>query len=93
MPNTYRVILTKVTGPGAPRPPWAGRPGPPPSPAEHAAYQQQVEEIKKQQRLWIPEAYTKPDTTPLHVSVPLKEKLNIELSSASAAGASGQSGT
>jgi hypothetical protein len=86
LPGKYRVLLTKVTGPKPGRPAWIGRRNPPPSESEKAAYLRQVADTKKQQREWVPKAYTNTTTTPLRFTVPVPGKLRLELNSAAAAG-------
>jgi hypothetical protein len=78
MPNRYRVVLTKVTGPAGERPPWVGR-STPPNQGEVAAYARRQEEARRQQKQWVPTAYTSKETTPLPVVVPVTGKLVWEL--------------
>jgi hypothetical protein len=85
MPNTYRVLISKVTGPPQRRPPWAGR-AEAPTEAEKAAYLRELAAIDKAQKDAVPPDYTRANTTPLRVTVPLKGELRIEMASPTGGG-------
>ena len=84
LPGNYRVHLTKITGPKPERPAWVGR-REPPSESEKAAYRRQVADVKQKQREWVPKIYTNTATTPLRFTVPVPDKLRLELSSTAVA--------
>jgi hypothetical protein len=73
----YRVTVTKVTGPQPGRPPWLGKGEP--TDADRANWKREVVSLRAQQREWVPEVYTRKDTTPLRLTVPVKGKLRLEL--------------
>ncbi len=81
-PGNYKLAISKVTGrKGEGPPPWAGRIGQPPTPAERIAWEQKLAEDRKQEHEAVPEPYRTTATTPLMFTVPLDTKLVIELTS------------
>jgi hypothetical protein len=79
----YQVTLSKITGrPPDKMPPWVGRDAKPATPAERAAWEQEQKRARQEEREWVPQPYRTTATSPLRFTVPLKEDLVIELSSA-----------
>ncbi len=81
----YQVTLSKITG-SVPdiMPPWVGPGAPDPTPAMVAAWKQNREEARKDEREWVPTKYRFTTTTPLRSTVPVEEDVRLELISTEA---------
>jgi hypothetical protein len=87
MPGSYRVLLSKVTGRAVEtRPPWIGRRDAPPTTAEIANWNRETAAKRSQERETVPAIYTKSESTPLKVVVPVQGKVRLELSSTATGG-------
>jgi hypothetical protein len=80
LPGAYRVTLRKVAGSDPPPPPWAMRQTPA-TRAEIEAYKRLEAKYRSEQRQLFPKRYLAATTTPVRITVPVKETVLIEVNS------------